>query len=170
MAFIPAMFVGGHLLIAVVDKIPEVNFNQTCREASGEALGMHDDFDDCVKDETRARDELARQWSEFNTADRARCTRMATTDHPSSYVELLACLEMEQRAKSLRTRPSRAVIMELPQPSPVRAQEKPPLQSGSGRAARQLVQPLTAARPPAPTGLLAALCQSALRAILLVCW
>jgi hypothetical protein len=172
MPFIPGMIVGGQLLIAVVDRVPEVNFSPTCRQSSQEALAINDHFDDCIKDETRARDELAMHWSEFDAADRARCSRTATAEPTSSYVELLTCLEMEQRAKTLRVGTPKAVIMELPEPAPDREREKPDLQVYPGRTVRHLPRPVAvAARPPAPpAGLFSALCQSGLRAILPVCW
>jgi hypothetical protein len=76
MILFPAMMVGGHLMIAVVDKVPDLNFEPICREGLGETLGGKDEFQICIKDESAARDALAKQWSEFQSADRARCIRL----------------------------------------------------------------------------------------------
>ena len=60
MILMPAMMVGGHLLIAVVDKIPEVNVERLCREATTSDLGTNDKFNVCIDDERGARDQLAK--------------------------------------------------------------------------------------------------------------
>jgi hypothetical protein len=143
MAFIPVMIVGGQLLIAVADGIPQVNFEQTCRAAASEALGMNDRFDDCVKSERRARELLGKQWSGFDAADRARCGRTATGGGASSYVELLTCLEMQKGARSLHPRTETAII----EPEPPRERESldPPVEAPPPAPRR--VEP---AAPPAP--------------------
>jgi hypothetical protein len=169
MAFIPAIIVGGQLVVAVADRPPQVNFEQTCRAASSETLSMNDHFDDCVKSEKSARDQLATQWSTFNAADRDRCGRMATIGGTSSYVELLTCLEMEKRAKSLHSPSDKAVLLE-PEPPRVREPATPP------PPVRPAPQRVEAAAPPAPlqltpqlNGLLLTLCESGLGKILPAC-
>jgi hypothetical protein len=143
MAFIPVMIVGGQLLIAVADGIPQVNFEQTCRAAASEAVGMNDRFEDCVKSEKRARELLGKQWSGFDAADRVRCGRMAAGGGASSYVELLTCLEMQKGARSLHPQTETAII----EPEPPRERESldPPVQAPPPAPRR-----VEAAAPPAP--------------------
>jgi hypothetical protein len=93
MIMIPAIIVAGHLAVAVADRPPVVNFEQTCRE---EAIRTNDKFEICVADEKRARDQLARQWSSFDPGARARCARTSTSGRAESYLELLVCLELDQ--------------------------------------------------------------------------
>ena len=169
MAFMPVMIVGGQLLIAVADGIPQVNFEQTCRAAASEALGMNDRFDDCVQDEKRARELLGKQWSGFDAADRARCGRMATTGGASSYVEMLTCLEMQKTAKSLHLH-NEATIM---QPEPPRERENlDPSAPAPPRRVQAVAPPAPLPITPAPrqsNGLLETICQSPLQGILPAC-
>jgi hypothetical protein len=176
MAFMPVVIVGGQLLMAVADGIPQVNFEQTCRAAGSEALGINDRFDDCVKAEKRAREQLGTQWSAFDAADRARCGRMATTGGASSYVELLTCLEMEKLAKPLRRRGDKVMIIE---PEPSRAPESPPPPVQAARTAPPRVEAAAPPAPPAPLALTPAprpqnelvesLCRSPLQVVLPAC-
>ena len=59
MMLFSAMMVGGHLAIAVADKVPNLNFEPICREAASESLGVKDNFEFCRKDELAAREQLA---------------------------------------------------------------------------------------------------------------
>jgi hypothetical protein len=102
MILFPAMMVGGHLLIAVVDKVPDLNFQPICRQSGPGNLAGKDDIRTCLEDEGAARDALAKQWSQFESADRTRCIRLSTTNGSASYVEVLTCLEMDRDAKKLR--------------------------------------------------------------------
>src|SRR4030088_1066136 len=98
----PAMMVGGQLLIAVVDKVPDLNFQPICRDSGPAKLAGKDDIQTCLQDEGAARDALAQLWSQFESADRARCIRLATTKGSASYVEVLPCLVLSRDAKKLR--------------------------------------------------------------------
>jgi len=100
MMLFPAIMVGGHLMIAVMNKVPDVKFEQLCKEAASGNLG--DSFDTCARDERAAHDQLAEKWTEFDAADRTMCVRMSASERISSYIELLTCLESAQYAKKLR--------------------------------------------------------------------
>ena len=99
---IPAMILGGHLAIAVADRLPAVNFEQTCREATSGQNRTNDKFEDCVVAERHARDQLASQWGSFDPAARTRCASTSTSGHVASYIELLVCLELEQADREVR--------------------------------------------------------------------
>jgi hypothetical protein len=57
----------------------------------------------CVESEHAIRDELAKQWSSFSTADKTACTNEATMGGDSSYTELLTCLEMARDVRTLHS-------------------------------------------------------------------
>jgi hypothetical protein len=177
MILFPAMMVGGHLLIAVVDKVPDLNFDPICREGAAEIKGAKDDSAVCMTDEKAARDDLAKKWSEFAAADRARCIRLATNNHTASYVEVLTCLELDQEARKLRQGAMMPGIA-APEPGPGHAQDDASPPEPAVRLARQ---PAAAAPPPPPPplplgprpaaagGFPQALCLPGLRAIIPAC-
>jgi hypothetical protein len=114
MIMIPAIILGGHLAVAVADRPPVVNFEQTCRvETTGNGR-TNDTFEACVADEKRARDRLTGQWSSFDPAARTRCARTSTSGHLPSYLELLVCLELEQADREVRGRGSTMGIITEP--------------------------------------------------------
>jgi len=145
MILFPAMMVGGHLLIAVVDKVPDLNFEPLCREGAGEIRAATDDRQVCMDDEKAARDALAKKWSEFESVDRARCIRLSTNDHSASYVEVLTCLEMALAAKQMRQ--AKGTTINAPEPVlPLTRESSSPPDAGV-RVARQ---PVSAPPPPPP--------------------
>ena len=48
----------------------------------------------CAKDETDARNELDKRWSEFGVSNKPACIGESSVGAGQSYVELLTCLEM----------------------------------------------------------------------------
>jgi hypothetical protein len=179
----PALMVGGHLTIAVADRVPDLNFEPICRDAAGEQLGIKDNFAICLQGEKNARNQLAAHWGEFDVADRARCIRVSTLDRAGSYIEVLTCLELERDAKQLRrtthqTPPQTSIAIEAP------ARASPPAPEIAGppaagvRASPSAVSAAPAALPPpmslepqggAATGLLQILCVPGLKSILPAC-
>jgi hypothetical protein len=96
MITIPAIIVGAHLTVAVADRLPVLNFEETCREATSGARRTNDKLEACIADEKRARDQLAGKWSSLDPAARTRCSRASTSGYAASYLELLICLELDQ--------------------------------------------------------------------------
>jgi hypothetical protein len=90
------------LTVAVADRLPAVNFEQTCREATSGQNRTNDRLEDCVAAEKHARDQLAAQWNSFDAGARTRCASTSTSGHAPSYIELLVCLELEQADKEVR--------------------------------------------------------------------
>ena len=168
MILFPAMMFSGHLLIAVVDKVPDLDFEPICRESAGESPGAKDDSAICITDENAARDALAKQWSEFAAADRARCIRLSTTNRTASYVEVLTCLEMDRDAKKLR--PSGDAATDMGEPAPAPAKVRPPTRS-VGLARHPAPMPLQPpeSQPAASPGILQIFCLPGLETILPAC-
>ena len=50
-------------------------------------------FEGCMQDETKAKTELAKNWSSYKVIDRHDCLEQSRSPSPS-YVEVLTCLEM----------------------------------------------------------------------------
>jgi hypothetical protein len=179
MILFPAMMVGGHLMIEVVDKVPDLNFEPICRDAAGEQLGIKDNFAICIQGEKTARNQLAAHWGEFEPADRARCIRLSTLDRAGSYIEVLTCLELERDAKKLRratpqTTPQPSIAIDAPERAPTPAREIARSPTGSARLSPPAV---SAPSPPlslepqggAATGFLQVLCVPGLKSILSAC-
>jgi hypothetical protein len=172
MILFPAMMVGGQLVIAVVDKVPVLNFEPLCREAATENLGIKSDFATCKQDEIDARDQLAKQWSAFDSADRARCVRLSTTDRTASYVEVLTCLELSRDAKSKSMHQAVDAGIAAPEPAHELPQERIDQPARSARISTAPVSPpppLPLEPQPASSGLLQILCVPGLKAILPAC-
>jgi hypothetical protein len=151
MTMIPAILVAGHLAVAVADRPPVVNFEQTCREET--ALRTNDKFEFCIADEKRARDQLAAQWSSFDPAARARCARTATSGHTASYLELLVCLELDQADREVRGKGATGITITEPgRPAAERDEATDSSQSQPGPIAPPS-RPASVAAPsrPAPT-------------------
>lgn len=168
---IPAIIVSGHLAVAVADRPPVLNFEQTCREETTGEMRKGDKFEICVADEKRARDQLAKQWTSFNPAARASCTRTSTSGHTASYLELLVCLELDQADREVNGQGVTGVTITAPErpvgerdaatdssqspPAPVAAPSRPapiprpPQQPVARSAAAAPAAPPPAAPPPA---------------------
>jgi hypothetical protein len=168
MILFPAMMVGGHLMIKVVDNVPALNFEPICREAATGNLGFMDKFETCSNDERAARDELAKQWREFSAVDRTRCIRGSTTNGTASYVEVLTCLELGRDARKLHQPGDAGIAAPEPASEPPRERTNQP--SRSARVSTPPVAPpLPLAPQPASSGLLQVLCVPGLKEILPAC-
>jgi hypothetical protein len=174
MVLFPALLVGGHLLMTVAEPVPDLNFEPLCHSGASKGLGGKDDREVCIQDEKAARGQLAKTWSGFAPADRARCVRLSTMDRTASYVEVLTCLELDQEARKLRQGAIPGIA--APEPGPGRGQEDASPPEPAVRVARQ---PAAAAPPPPPLpltprpaaagGFPQALCLPGLRAVIPAC-
>jgi hypothetical protein len=164
MVLFPALLVGGHLLIAVVDQVPDLNFEPICRDSAAQSADVTRDSGICMKGESAARDQLAKQWSAFAPADRARCIRMSTVDRTASYVEVLTCLEMDLAAKKLHHGEDAAIATGAPDEAPARARIASP-------GVRLTRQPAPVAPPPPQpqAGALEIFCLPGLKALIPAC-
>jgi hypothetical protein len=168
MVLFPAMLVGGHLLIAVVDQVPDLNFEPLCRNGASQGLGGRDDREVCMQDEKAARGQLAKVWNGFAPADRARCIRMSTMDRTASYIEVLTCLEMDLAAKKLHQGDDVGIDAGPPDAAP------PPEKPRSVAVARHPPPPPVSLQPPppppaSPLGPLEVLCIPGLKALITAC-
>ena len=97
-----------HLAMPVSDGVPTLNVDQVCTGIAQQGgVTFHDsataqEKKDCLDSEQAIRDELAKQWSSFNGADKVHCTNESRMGGESSYTELLTCLEMARDVRTMR--------------------------------------------------------------------
>jgi hypothetical protein len=73
------------------DEVPAFDIARNCRE---EVVGAITTIEACTKDETDAKNELTKRWSQFSATAKKSCIGEADIGGDKSYVELLTCLEM----------------------------------------------------------------------------
>jgi len=80
--------------------VPNFNVEPSCQAAAQQAASA-DYVTVCRNSERRAHDEIARQWPQSTTADKAQCVPSATAGGNPTYTELLTCLEMARDIRQL---------------------------------------------------------------------
>jgi hypothetical protein len=104
----PALLLGAHLILPVVDSVPTLNVDQVCQGIAQQGgVSFHDtdineEKKNCLDSEQAIRDELTKQWSSFAPADKTACTNESRMGGESSYTELLTCLEMARDVRTLK--------------------------------------------------------------------
>ena len=73
------------------DRLPAFDIARNCRT---EIAGGITTIEACTKDETDAKNELEKRWSQFGGSEKGFCVGESTTGGDQSYVELLTCLEV----------------------------------------------------------------------------
>ena len=74
------------------NKLPAFDIARNCKEeTSGSGIGGPES---CARDETQAKNELAKRWSSFSASQKKECVGEGSIGGEESYVELLTCLEM----------------------------------------------------------------------------
>jgi hypothetical protein len=128
----PALLLGVGLVLPVIDKVPTLNVEQVCDGIAQQGgVSFRDpniavEKKNCLDSEHATRDELAKQWSSFSTADKTACTNEATMGGDSSYTELLTCLEMARDVRALHSEAEKSVAPGAVPPAPRgHAQPKP---------------------------------------------
>jgi hypothetical protein len=87
---------------AVADEPPKLDITTPCNAAARFALLAGRDKDACLNDEHTAETTLAQNWSTYSAEDKSQCVGTVKTGGPSSYVELLSCIEVLRDAKQIR--------------------------------------------------------------------
>ena len=103
-ALLSMAMLGGQLVTPVSDRIPKLNVEATCKAsvATDKAMGLDlaQSYEDCMRDENAAQQQLASVWLANSNELRNRCEGEATAAGSDSYVDLLTCLQMADPAKS----------------------------------------------------------------------
>jgi hypothetical protein len=83
------------VMAALAGALPTMDLHSICR---GEQLGVPADrqtrvYQDCLRDEQAARDQLTQKWAQFPAAARGACAELGQLVF--SYVEVLVCIEIK---------------------------------------------------------------------------
>ena len=81
------------------DGLPVFDIARNCR---AEVAGGVTPIEACTKDETDAKNEVAKRWSQYGAYEKKFCVGESSTGGDQSYVELLTCLEMSTGQLSTR--------------------------------------------------------------------
>ena len=80
----------------VADTLPQIDVARECRAEVGDQTAQKR----CIEDDNQARDQLKKEWSTFNAAERQLCYKEAGMGGASSYAEFLTCLEMSRDTRT----------------------------------------------------------------------
>jgi hypothetical protein len=103
-----ALALGAQLMMPIADGVPQLNVEQVCEGIAQQGgVTFHDpaiaqEKKNCLESEQATRDELVKQWSSFNAADKISCVNESRMGGESSYTELLTCLEMARDVRAMR--------------------------------------------------------------------
>src|SRR5215469_7104686 len=88
-AIVPALAIDR---AGAADEPPAFDIARNCKaETAGAAIGGPES---CARDETEAKNQLAKRWSSYDASQKKECVGESTIGGEKSYVELLTCLEM----------------------------------------------------------------------------
>ena len=87
------------------DGLPAFDITRNCKpETAGASI---EGPESCTKDETDAKNQLAKRWSSYSASQKKECVGESTTGGEKSYVELLTYLEMSTGHFSTGADPNR---------------------------------------------------------------
>ena len=103
-ALLSMAMIGSQLVTPVSDRVPKLNVEATCKATvatdKSMALDLAQSFDDCMRDENAAQQQLGTIWLSNSVELRNRCEGEATAGGSDSYVDLLTCIQMADWVKS----------------------------------------------------------------------
>jgi hypothetical protein len=84
-------------------RVPELNVNAVCKARSGDTAMSQstsgESIADCVRDEEAAKQQLSAPWESTSVPIRNRCQNDAHSLGTTSYLDLLACIQMAEDMK-----------------------------------------------------------------------
>ena len=92
---------GSQIGLAVADSPPKLNVGPSCDAAARGAISLGRDTQACMGDERDAQDLLTKNWSQYSRAHKTQCVGMTSRGGPSSYVELISCLDVMKDAAAI---------------------------------------------------------------------
>ncbi len=98
---IVVMSLASQVALAVAESPPKLNVGPSCDAAARAAISLGRNTEMCMGDERAAQDQLANNWSQYSRAHKTQCVGMTTSGGPSSYVELISCLDMMNDAAAI---------------------------------------------------------------------
>lgn len=102
-ALLSMAMAASQLTIPVSDSVPKLNVEATCRAtvATDKAMNLvlAQSYEDCMRDENAAQQQLIPLWLSSSSQTRTQCEGEATSGGTDSYVDLLTCIQMTDSAK-----------------------------------------------------------------------
>jgi hypothetical protein len=98
---IVVMSLGSQVGLAIADSPPKLNVGPSCDTAGRGAISFGRNTEACMGDEREAEDQLTKNWSQYSHAHKSQCVGMTTAGGPSSYVELISCLDIMTAAATI---------------------------------------------------------------------
>ena len=98
---IVVMSLGSQVGLAVADSPPKLNVGPSCDAAGRGAISFGRTTEMCLDDEREAEDQLTKNWSQYSRAHKSQCVGMTSAGGPSSYVELISCLDIMKDAAAI---------------------------------------------------------------------
>ena len=95
------MSLGSQVGLAVADSPPKLNVGPSCDAAGRGAISFGRNTEVCMGDEREAEDQLTKNWSQYSRAHKSQCVGMTAAGGPSSYVELISCLDIMTAAATI---------------------------------------------------------------------
>lgn len=74
--------------------MPRLDINAICRAAPRLEASDQNTYQNCVRDETEARNQLEQQWAGFDDHQRKLCSEETMVGGAPSYVDVLTCIQM----------------------------------------------------------------------------
>ncbi|WMT71710.1 hypothetical protein [Bradyrhizobium sp. Ash2021] len=107
-AFLSLTLLSQPLAIPVSDRIPSLNVEPLCRATTDDdnsmGLTKAQSFEDCMRDEMTAKQQLSTIWQKTTDSARTECEGESVIG-TQSYVDLLTCVQMTDFASALTTGP-----------------------------------------------------------------
>ncbi|XSC44759.1 hypothetical protein ACF1BQ_046375 [Bradyrhizobium sp. RDT10] len=85
----------------MADGVPKFDIARSCKLDVAATVGLSVDqsLRSCIKNEQKAKQQLAGRWSKFPAPSRASCVSQESIGGTPSYVSLQTCLQMGQWAR-----------------------------------------------------------------------
>ena len=95
---------GSSSIAAAQDAVPKLNVRPSCELSAVRTVGIAHvkAAEACLKTEREAQEILGKHWSRYTKVDKTSCVGKVSHGGPSSYVELLSCLEIREHAREIR--------------------------------------------------------------------
>jgi hypothetical protein len=129
------------VLVATGDRLPQLDVEPVCKgiaEQGGVTFrdpAVAQEKKNCIESELAIREQVIRQWSTFQPADRTHCVNETTMGGLSSYTELITCLEMARDVRAMRVEAaaasSRTAATRVPSSAPTPTTQPAPAQPNS---------------------------------------
>ena len=93
---ISMIVVSSQLVVTVAERLPTFDIARSCKldVAATAGLAVAESVKSCIRDEKKARQQLASQWSNFSGPSKAECIPQESIGGTPSYVSLLTCLQL----------------------------------------------------------------------------